>query len=88
MENQDLVITVDTQDGGKVECSVLTTFEARSREYIALMPHDNSNQIQLFRYSVLESEDGINLESIPSDMEFEEVLKVFESLVEDYTEDE
>jgi uncharacterized protein YrzB (UPF0473 family) len=85
---EELVITVNTVDGGTMDCTVLTTFKSEGREYIALMPHDDSKQIQLFRYATIEDNgtEGIEIAAILSDMEFDAALKVFQSLV--VTDDE
>lgn len=82
--DKPLIITFDTVNGGKMDCTVLTAFKSEGRDYVALMPNDDSRQIQLFRYSIKEEqnkEEGIILKDILSDMEFDAALKVFQSLV-------
>lgn len=85
---EELIITVNTADGGTMDCTVLTTFQSEGRDYIALLPHDGGTQIQLFRYSTIAENgvEGIEIMAIRSDMEFDTALKVFQGLIEDYEE--
>jgi uncharacterized protein YrzB (UPF0473 family) len=79
VSEDELIITVNTVDGGTMDCTVLTTFQSEGKDYIALMPHDDSKQIQLFRYATMEDNgtEGIEITAIRSDMEFDAALKVF-----------
>lgn len=83
MSNEELVITVATENG-EMECSVLTTFEMGECDYIALMPHE-ADEIILFRYKELEG-DAIELISIDDDEEFQNALTVFDGLMESVSE--
>lgn len=82
---EDLTITVNTTDGGTIDCTVLTVFESQGRDYIALLPHDDSNQIHLFRYKAVMDNgiESIEITSINSDMEFDAANEVFQSLIVD-----
>lgn len=85
---QEIIITLTDNIGQEIDCTVLTTFVAGGRDYIALLPHqvdENGNvNIQLYRYKevIRGGEEGIDISNILSDMEFDEALKVFETLIE------
>ncbi len=89
-EDDDLVVTLDLDDGSRLTCEILTIFECEDREYIVLLPqdkHGNPNsdgQVYIYRYE--EAEDGTpSLDNIASDEEYDKVAAAFEEL---YYEDE
>lgn len=88
-EINELVITIRNENDEEIDCTVLTTFPVGRYNYIALLPHtadENGNvNIQLYRYKEVmqDGQEGISISNIASDMEFDEALKVFETLVED-----
>lgn len=89
--DEELIITVNLENGQTMDCTVLTTFESQGKDYIALLPHDDKFQIHLFKYKYVFNketgeEEGIELMNIYSELEYEAALRVFESLVEDYEE--
>ena len=77
-------MTLDLDDGGKLECIVLNVFPVNNREYIALLPMNDEGhveedaQIFLYRFEEL-GDDEVNLETIEDDDEFE--------LVSDYVDE-
>lgn len=85
---EPFVISLTDKDGNNTDCTIITTFEHNNRDYIALMPHEqdenNKFNILLFRYkkASLNESEGIQIENIASDMEFEEVLKIFNDMLE------
>ena len=89
-DSEDMtIITITDQSGNKVECSVVTVFEHNHRDYIALIPEEADEQgnynILLFRYRILENsgDEGIVIENISADMEFDEVLHKFNQIMEE-----
>lgn len=90
IEDEELVITLNNENGDSIDCTVLTTFVSQGHDYIALLPHDEKFQIHIFRYKMITNneneEEGIEIMNIYSDMEYEAALKVFQSLIEDYEE--
>lgn len=68
------------EDDTELTCDVIGIFsisEDSETEYIALLPEDNED-ILLYRYN--ETEDGISLENIDSEEEYDEVTAAFEEL--------
>lgn len=69
-------ITLD--DDTEIECNVLGIFEANGKEYIALLPLSNvDEEDEVLIYSYSEDENGILLQNIESDIEYESVADVF-----------
>lgn len=73
-------INLELEDGRKLTCIVLATFEVKEKEYIALLPE---NEEDVFLYELIDSENGIELINIENDNEFELVSKAFYELFED-----
>ena len=81
-------MTLDLDDGGKLECIVLNVFPVNNREYIALLPMNNEGhveedaQIFLYRFEEL-GDDEVNLETIEDDDEFELVSDYFDEMLDE-----
>ena len=80
-------MTLDLDDGGKLECIVLNVFPVNNREYIALLPMNDEGhveedaQIFLYRFEEL-GDDEVNLETIEDDDEFELVSDYFDEMID------
>lgn len=81
-------MTLDLDDGGKLECIVLNVFPVNNREYIALLPMNDEGhveedaQIFLYRFEEL-GDDEVNLETIKDDDEFELVSDYFDEMLDE-----
>lgn len=81
-------MTLDLDDGGKLECIVLNVFPVNNREYIALLPMNDEGhveedaQIFLYRFEEL-GDDEVNLETIVDDDEFELVSDYFDEMLDE-----
>lgn len=81
-------MTLDLDDGGKLECIVLNVFPVNNREYIALLPMNDEGhveedaQIFLYRFEEL-GDDDVNLETIEDDDEFELVSDYFDEMLDE-----
>ena len=81
-------MTLDLDDGGKLECIVLNVFPVNNREYIALLPMNDEGhveedaQIFLYRFEEL-GDDEVNLETIEDDDEFERVSDYFDEMLDE-----
>ena len=81
-------MTLDLDDGGKLECIVLNVFPVNNREYIALLPMNDEGhveedaQIFLYRFEELGG-DEVNLETIEDDDEFELVSDYFDEMLDE-----
>ena len=82
-------MTLDLDDGGKLECIVLNVFPVNNREYIALLPMNDEGhveedaQIFLYRFEEL-GDDEVNLaKTIEDDDEFELVSDYFDEMLDE-----
>ncbi|MBP5331635.1 MAG: DUF1292 domain-containing protein [Lachnospiraceae bacterium] len=76
-------ITLTLEDDSELLCDVISVFECNGRDYIALLPADETDGDFLF-YRYAETEDGdCELDDIESDEEFEEVADTFEELFDE-----
>ncbi len=92
--DDDVMVTIQLDDGRQIECEILTIFEAGGREYIALEPveemlKDDDEDEEIFLYRFHEDEDGnASLENIQSDEEYEIVSDRFDELLDEAMYDE
>ncbi len=87
-EDEDICVTLDMEDGSKVECEILTIFDVNGQDYIALLPLDENGDeneegtVYIYRY--FEDEDGNpSLENIQDDDEYEAVEERFDELLDE-----
>ncbi len=87
-EEEDIVVTLDLDDGTQVDCAILTIFGVNGQDYIALLPLDEAGEpneegdVYLYRYS--EDDDGNpELDNIDNDDEYEKVAARFDELLEE-----
>lgn len=84
MDQPTVTLTLD--DDTEVTCVILTIFPAQNREYIALLPLDESGEnedgeVYLYRY--LENENGQpSLDNIETDEEYEIAADAFDELMD------
>lgn len=72
-------ITLEFDDGEEVECEIMGVFEFEGKEYIALIPEDDSDDVYIYGYKEV-GEDEFELVDIDNEEEFEKVVKEFESI--------
>ena len=88
LEDDDMFVTLDLDDGSSVECQILTIFEADGRDYIALLPLDENGdanedgEVFIYRYSE-DAEGNPSLENIEDDDEYEVVSDRFDVLLDE-----
>lgn len=78
-------ITIEMEDGSKVEYEVLAVFEVEGSSYVALLPHDNSNNITFYGCTELEDTHELELSVIEDEIEFGVVSNAFIEIMEDYS---
>ena len=81
------IITVEYDDGTELECEMMGVFEADGKEYIALIPQDDSDDVYIYGYKEV-SEDEFELIDIEDDAEFERAVAVFDQLMLEEDEEE
>lgn len=85
----EMTVTLDLDDGSRVECAILTIFEADGRDYIALLPLDDEEDGEVYLYRYLESADGEpSLDNILDDEEYEKAADAFDEWLDEQEYDE
>ncbi len=82
---EDMYMTLSFDDGNEEECLIIGVFEVDGKEYIALDPENEDDDIYLYGYKEV-SEEEFELIDIEDDAEFEAVSREFEALMEKVTE--
>ena len=87
-DDEDILVTLEMDDGTTAECEILTIFEVNDQDYIALLPLDEKGApneegtVYIYRYQ--EDEDGNpSLENILDDAEYEAVEERFDELLDE-----
>ena len=78
-EDEAEFITLEFEDGTEVEAEIMGIFDVEGKEYIALIPDDDSDDVYLYGYKEV-SDEEFELIDIEDDDEFDKVVKVFEEL--------
>lgn len=84
----EMIITVRTEDGGEIACSVISAFDSdrpeyQGRKYIALLPKtEQADEIILYAYKELPG-DEIELLELANDLEYQAALELFDSLMDE-----
>ena len=87
LEDDEMFVTLDLDDGSQVECEILTIFEVNKQDYIALLPlveegDDEEGEVFLYRY--IETEDSEpTLANIEDDDEYEAVADAFDEWLDE-----
>ena len=80
-------MTLDLDDGSKVECIVVNVFTVNDRQYIALLPMNEDGSVdddaQVWLYRFIEMGDGdVQLDQIEDDEEYDLVSDYFDELLD------
>lgn len=87
-DEEDILVTLDMDDGTQVECEILTIFDVNGRDYIALLPLDEDGEeneegeVYIYRY-LEDAEGNPSLENISGDEEYEAVEERFDELLDE-----
>ena len=84
-EDDDVVVTLNLDDGSEVTCEILTIFDIRDQDYIVLLPLDENGEEnadgEVYIYRYFEDETGApSLDNIESDDEYAAVSAKFDEL--------
>ena len=74
------IITLEFDDGGEVECEIMGVFDCEGKEYIALIPHDDSDDVYIYGYKE-SGDDEFELVDIEDDAEFEKAVAEFDKIM-------
>lgn len=73
------VITLEFDDGDSVECEIVGVFDIEGKEYIALLPLDDTDDIYIYGYKE-KADEAFELIDITDEAEFDKVAEAFEKL--------
>lgn len=84
-EDDDVVVTLNLDDGSEVTCEILTIFDIGEQDYIVLLPLDENGEEnpdgEVYIYRYFEDETGApSLDNIESDEEYAAVSAKFDEL--------
>lgn len=74
------VITLEFDDGEEVECEIMGVFDAGGKDYIALIPDDDSEDVYIYGYKETGDEE-FELVDIEDDEEFKAASAEFDSIM-------
>ena len=80
LEEELDIITLEFDDGGEVECEIMGVFDYEGKEYIALIPHDDTDDVYIYGYKET-GDDEYELIDIEDDEEFEKVVAEFDKIM-------
>ena len=80
MEEEVDVITLEFDDGVELECEIMGVFEHAGKEYIALIPDDDSDDVYIYGYKEV-GDDEFELVDIEDDAEFEGAVAEFDAIM-------
>lgn len=72
-------LTLEFDDGKEEECEIMGVFEFGSKEYIALIPDDGTDDVYIYGYKET-SDEEFELIDIEDDDEFSKVVEEFEKI--------
>lgn len=75
-------ITLEFDDGAEVECEIMGVFDFEGKEYIALIPDDDTDDVYIYGYKEA-GDDEFELVDIEDDAEFEKVVAEFDKIMEE-----
>ena len=74
--------TLEFDDGVEVECEIMGVFDYDGKEYIALIPNDDTDDVYIYGYKEI-GDDEFELVDIEDDDEFEKVVAEFDKIMEE-----
>ena len=84
-EEEEMYMTLSFDDGAEEECLIIGVFEVDGKEYIALDPENEDDDVYLFGYKET-SDEAFELTDIEDDAEFEAVSREFEAIMDKLAE--
>lgn len=88
---EEIVVTLELEGEGEVECEIICIFEYDGKDFAALTPTDESVE-ELYFFGIEMDEKGgeieITLENIEDDELLEELAAAFDQLMSDDEEDD
>ena len=74
------IITLEFDDGVELECEIMGVFDCDGKDYIALIPLDDSDDVYIYGYNEV-GDDEFELVDIEDENLFEHVVQEFEAIM-------
>lgn len=74
------IITLEFDDGEEVECEIMGIFDYDGNDYIALIPHDDSDDVYIYSYKEV-GDDEFEIVDILDDELFGKVVEEFDAIM-------
>ncbi len=74
------IITLEFEDGAELECEIMGVFDHAGKDYIALIPLDDSDDVYIYGYKEV-GEDEFELVDLEDDAEFEAAVAEFDAIM-------
>ncbi len=80
MQEEADIITLEFDDGVELECEIMGIFDHAGKDYIALIPLDDSDDVYLYGYNEV-GEDEFELVDIEDEELFKRVVEEFDAIM-------
>ena len=87
IEEDEAIVALEFDDDTAVDCYILGVFEANGKEYVALEPLDNTDDVYIYGYKEI-GKDEFELIDITDDAEFDAAEAEFNAIMAENAEDE
>ena len=74
------IITLEFEDGVELECEIMGVFDHAGKDYIALIPLDDFDDVYIYGYQEV-GEDEFELIDIEDEALFESVVAEFDAIM-------
>ena len=74
------IITLEFEDGTELECEIMGVFDYSGKDYIALIPLDDSDDVYIYGYNEV-GDDEFELIDIEDDELFQNVVEEFDAIM-------
>ncbi len=83
----DDIITLEYDDGTEMVCEIMGVFPMGDKDYVALIPHDDSDDVYIYRYQ--EYDDGtFDVLDIEDEAEFNKAAQEFDAIMASQDDEE
>ena len=81
VQDEAAIITLEFDDGEVIECEEMGIFDYDGKDYIALIPLDDSDDVYIYGYNEV-GEDEFELVDIEDDELFAKVVEEFDTIMD------
>lgn len=80
VQDETDIITLEFEDGTELECEIMGVFDYSEKDYIALIPLDDSDDVYIYGYNEV-GEDEFELVDIEDEELFKSVVEEFDAIM-------